>query len=292
MDLNQIAVFVQVVEAGSFTAAARRLEMPKSTVSRKVAELEERLGARLIHRTTRRLGLTDAGGVYFEHARRMVSEMEEAEQAVGRLEAEPRGLLRVTAPLSFSMLGPIVAEYLRRYRDVQIELVCTDRRIDLVEERFDLAVRAGALADSSLVARSLGGIRQVLVAAPSYCKQAGTPKTPADLKRHACLAFPTSATPDVWILEAGGKQTQVRITPRALVNDLETLRSVVQAGVGIAWMPLFVVADDIKRDRLRRVLPDWGSAEAPLHAVYPSARHLSPKVVAFVELVRERLDLS
>src|SRR6478735_9300066 len=156
MDLNEILVFARVVDAGSFSAAARLLEMPKSTVSRKVAELEERIGARLLHRTTRKLGLTDAGRIYYEHSARIVAEIEEAEEAVSRMESAPRGLLRVTAPLSFNMLGSIVAEYLRRHPDVQVDLSCTDRAVDLVEERFDLGIRVGQLADSSLVARPLG----------------------------------------------------------------------------------------------------------------------------------------
>src|SRR5262249_52791618 len=153
---------------------------------RKVAELEDRIGARLIHRTTRKLGLTDAGRLYYEHGARIVSEVEEAEQAIRRMEAEPRGTLRVTAPLAFSMLGPILADYLRRCPDVQIDLHCTDRQVDLVEERFDVAIRAGHLADSSLVARPLGAVRSILVAAPAYLRRAGTPKSPRELVDHAC----------------------------------------------------------------------------------------------------------
>src|SRR5690349_7028510 len=173
MDLNEIIVFARVVQAGSFTKAAAELGMPKSTVSRKVSELEERLGARLLQRTTRKLSLTDAGRTYFDYSARVVAEVEDAERAVSSLQAAPRGLLRVTAPTNFRVLGAIVADYLKRYPDVRLELFCTGRRVDLVEERFDLGVRAGVLADSSLVARSLGTAGWVLAATPAYLRRRG-----------------------------------------------------------------------------------------------------------------------
>lgn len=291
MDLNEIVVFARVVQAGSFSGAARRLGMPKSTVSRKVAELEERVGARLLQRTTRTLGLTDAGRAYAEHAARIVSEIEAADTVVSRMQAAPRGLLRMTAPLSLATLGPLVAEYLARHAEVQVELVCTDRAVDLVEERFDLAVRAGPLADSTLVARPLGAMRSLLVAAPAYCKRHGTPKTPADLARHACIAFGAGAQRDRWTLHAGDEQLAVRITPRLTVNDFPMMRDAARAALGVAWLPRFVVADDLRARRLLRVLPAWSSAETPLHAVYPTARLVSPKVTAFIELARQKLRL-
>jgi DNA-binding transcriptional LysR family regulator len=289
MDLNEIMVFARVVQAGSFSGAARLLDMPKSTVSRKVSELEDRVGARLIHRTTRKLGLTDAGRIYYQHGARIVAEMEEADEAVGRMQAAPRGLLRVTAPLGFDMLGPIVAELLRHNPEVQVELVCTDRRVDLVEEGFDVAIRAGALGDSSLVARSLGVLKRVLVAAPGYCKRRGTPRQPADLARHACLVFGAGVAPDVWTLKAGTDEAVVRVVPRLTVNDFEIMHDAARAALGIAAMPEFLCADDLAAGRLRRVLPEWSSADAPLHALYPTARHLSPKVAAFIDLLRRRL---
>jgi DNA-binding transcriptional LysR family regulator len=292
MDLNEILVFARVVEAGSFSAAARKLEMPKSTVSRKVAELEERVGARLLHRTTRKLGLTDAGRIYYEHSARIVAEVEEAEQAVSRMQSAPRGLLRVTAPLSFTMLGPIVAALLQRHPEVQVELVCTDRAVDLVEERFDVAIRAGQLGDSSLVARPLGTIRRVLVAAPSYLKRAGTPRLPADLLRHACICFGAGSAPHVWQLHANGERAEVRATPRLVLNDLEMMCDVAQGGIGIAWIPEYVVAAPLRAGKLKRVLPAWASAPTPVQALYPTARQLSPKVAAFLELVRAQLTLT
>lgn len=291
MDLNELLIFTRVVQAGSFTKAAKQLDMPKSSVSRKVSELEDRIGARLLQRTTRQLGLTDAGRIYFEHAARIVAQVEEADQAVNRMQATPRGLLRVTAPLSFAMLGPIVAEFLARYADVQVELSCTDRAVDLIEEGFDLAIRAGKLEDSTLVARNLGALKRVLVAAPGYCKLHGTPKTPADLATHACITFGAGAQPNVWTLYDDDRPVDVRVTARLVVNDFDMMGDAARAGLGIAYMPEYVCAHDLAAGRLRHVLPRWCSAVAPVQALYPTARHLSPKVTAFLDLVRERFSL-
>lgn len=284
-------LFVRIVQAGGFSAASRQLAVPKSTLSRKVSELEESLGARLLQRTTRKLGLTDAGRIYYDHAVRIVADAQIAEEAVRHMQAAPRGLLRVTAPLSFVMLAPIVSAFLRKYPDVQIDLVCSDRTVDLVEERFDVAIRTGALRDSSLVARSLGALRRVVVAAPAYCKAHGTPRTPADLEKHACIAFAAGASPNVWPLESGGRRIEVRVASRLTVNDLDIMRAAAIDALGIAWMPEFVCAEDIRARRLRHLLPEWRSAETPVHAVYPTARHLSPKVAAFIDLVRDRIEL-
>jgi DNA-binding transcriptional LysR family regulator len=287
-ELDGVLVFTRVVQAGSFTGAARLLDMPKSSISRKVSELEDRVGARLIQRTTRKLGLTDAGRAYYEHSARIVAELEEADRAVHRMQASPRGLLRVTAPLSFPTLGPIVAELLQVHPDLQVELRCTDRRVDLVEEGFDVAIRTGALDDSTLIARSLGRLKRVLVAAPGYCSAHGTPRAPADLAAHATLAFDGGPAPTTWTLLHGERRVDVRVTPRLAINDFEMLLDSARAGLGIAWLPEFVVAEDLRARRLRRVLPRWCSAEAPVHALYPTARHLSPKVAAFLALLQRR----
>src|SRR5882672_12732054 len=189
MDLNEILVFARVVQAGSFTMAAAQLGMPKSTVSRKVSELEERLRARLLQRTTRKLSLTDAGRTYYDYSARIVGEIEDAERAVSSLQQTPRGVLRVTAPVNVAFLGPIVSDYLKRYPEVRIDLFCTGRLVDLIEERFDLGIRAGLLGDSTLIARSLGNVKWFLVAAPAYLKKHGRPRSPDDLKKHDCLLF-------------------------------------------------------------------------------------------------------
>lgn len=283
MDLNEIVVFAKVVEAGSFIGASRELDMPKSTVSRRVSELEERLGARLLQRTTRKLSLTDVGQAFYQHAARVVAEAEEAALVVGRMQEVPRGLLRITAPLNFGHLGPIVASFLARYPDVQAELVCADRVVDLVQEGFDVAVRAGKLADSTLIARSLGVLRNYLVASPAFLGRSGAPKHPQDLERFECLVFGAGVDRATWRLQRRGKTLAVTVRARLAVNDFDFLEAAARSGLGIAMLPVFRCAQHLRAGKLERVLPDWGSPDAPLHAVYPTARHLSPKVKAFLD---------
>ncbi|MCA9554053.1 MAG: LysR family transcriptional regulator [Myxococcales bacterium] len=288
MDLNALQVFAKVVEAGSFVAAARDLDMPTSTVSRKVAELEASLGARLLHRTTRKLNLTEAGQAFQQHAARVVAEAEAAALAVGRMQAAPRGLLRVTAPLSFGFLGPVIASFLQRHPDVQVELVCSDRVVDLVEDGFDLAIRAGRLADSTLIARSLGMLRSYLVASPAFLERHGAPEAPKDLERYACVVFGGAAT-RAWVLSQGAKTRKVDVKGRLVVNDFDFIDDAVLSGLGIAMVPAFRCIEHLRAKRLVRVLPQWCSPEIPLHAVYPSTRYLSPKVTAFIEHLRAHM---
>ncbi|WP_343727868.1 LysR family transcriptional regulator [Burkholderia seminalis] len=291
IDLNQFLIFIRVIQAGSLSEAARRLNLPKSTVSRKISDLEDRIGERLIQRTTRKLSLTEAGRVLFERVGPAMSDIEEAESAVAGMRGTPRGVLRVAAPMSFSPLRPIIAEYLARHPDVAIELVNSDRLVDLIDERFDVAIRAGALVDSSLVARKLGTAQFMLVATPEYCERHGVPKTPAELTNHACIALGGKATSRVWPLESGSKRTEVRITPRLMANDIEMVRVAALAGVGIAWLPKALCTDDLDGKRLRHLLVDWSWEDIPVYALYPTRRHLSPKVVAFVDLLAQRIRL-
>lgn len=286
MDLNEILVFTQVVQSGSFTAAARELRMPKSTVSRKVSELERRLGARLLQRTTRRLSLTDVGRTYYMYGERIVADVEAAELAVTRLQLTPRGPLRVTAPLSFSFVGPAIAAFLQRYPEVQLDVVCTDRVVDLVDEGFDLAIRAGPLRDSTLIARPILGLRRFAVASPRYIERRGAPAAPAELEAHECLAFGAGPERTRWQLHAEGDAVEVRIAPRLVVNDFDLLREAAIAGLGIALIDSDRCSAELRARRLRRVLPQWSSAETTVHAVYPSTRYLSPKVKAFIDHLR------
>jgi DNA-binding transcriptional LysR family regulator len=289
MDLNEMLVFARVVQAGSFTAAAAELAMPKSTVSRKVSELEERLDARLLQRTTRKLSLTDVGRTYYEYCARIAGEVEDAERAVSSLQGTPRGLLRVTAPINVAFLGAIVTSYLKRYPEVQLELFCTGRSVDLVEERFDLGIRAGALADSTLIARSLGRVTWFLVATSAYLKKRGRPKSPADLERHDCVFFGAGPTTVALRLESADASVQLQLPARLLVSDMDVLDAAAAAGLGIALLPAFRCLDDLRAHRLERVLRDWSAPSTPVHAVYPSTRHLSPKVKTFVEHLQERM---
>lgn len=286
MDLNEIVVFARVVQTGSFTAAAAALGMPKSSVSRKVSELEERLKSRLLQRTTRTLSLTDVGRTYYEYCLRIVAEIEEAERAVSQLQDTPRGPLRVTAPLNFAFLGPIVADFLKRYPEVQLDLVCTDRVVDLVEERFDVGIRAGALADSTLIARNLGQAPRFLVASPAYLKKHGRPKAPEDLARHDCLLFGAGRERALMRLEADGRALELEVPVKLVVNDTDMLHAAAVAGLGVALVPIFRCTSDLKQKRLERVLPAWKAPLTPIHAVYPSTRHLSPKVKTFVDHVQ------
>jgi DNA-binding transcriptional LysR family regulator len=283
MDLNEMLVFARVVRTGSFTTAAAELRMPKSTVSRKVSELEERLGSRLLQRTTRKLSLTDVGRTYYEYCARIAGEVEDAERAVTTLQAAPRGLLRVTAGINAAYLGPIVSDYLARYLEVRIELYCTGRTVDLVEEGFDIGIRAGALADSTLIARSVGRVSWFLVATPAYLKRGGRPKSPEDLKKHDCLFFGAGSTPFSLHLEGKETPVQVEVPARLLVSDFDVLYAVTVSGLGIGLLPAFRCVDDLRARNLIRVLGDWNAPSTPIHVVYPSTRHVSPKVKTFIE---------
>ena len=289
MDLNEILVFTRVVQAGSFSKAAAALGLPKSTVSRKVSELEERLKSRLLQRTTRKLSLTDVGRTYYDYSARIVAEMEDAERAVSSLQANPRGLLRVTAPVNAAFLGPIISDYLKRYPEVELEVFCTTRSIDLVEERFDLGIRAGTLADSSLIARSLGSVKWFLVATAAYLKKRGRPRSPDDLKKHDCLIFGAGSEGANIRLEHEDKSIHLTVTPRLLVSDMDILRAAVNDGRGIGLLPAFQCIEELRSRRFERVLGNWTAPPTPVQVVYPSTRHVSPKVKSFVDHLYERM---
>jgi DNA-binding transcriptional LysR family regulator len=254
-----------------------------------VSELEERLQSRLLQRTTRKLSLTDVGRTYYDHCTRIVGEIEDAERVVSGMHEVPRGLLRVTAPVNVAFLGPIVSDYLKRYPDVDIELFCTARTVDLVEERFDLGIRAGALADSSLIARSLGSAKWFLVATPAYLKKRGRPRAPDDLKEHDLLLFGSRMDRAEVHLQNGDRSAHVPLSPRLMVSDMDVLHAVALAGQGIALIAASRCVDELRARRLERVLPEWNAPSTPVHVVYPSTRHLSPKVKTFVDHLHDRM---
>ncbi|MCA9608731.1 MAG: LysR family transcriptional regulator [Myxococcales bacterium] len=289
MDLNALRVFAKVVEAGSFVGASRELDVPKSTVSRRVSELEAKLGARLLQRTTRKLRLTDAGRAYYEHAARALVEVEAAERAVTQLAEVPRGRLRVTTPLNFGFLAPIVVSFTARFEEVEVDLVGTDRVVDLVEEGFDLAIRAGRLRDTSVVASRIGALERYLVASPSFIAAHGAPKRPDDLRALECLVFSGSSDGASWRLTRAKQTRTVRVQGRLVVNDFEFLEEAARAGLGVALLPAHHAVEDLREGRLVRLLPGWCSSEQPISVVYPSARHLAPKVRAFIEHLREQM---
>ena len=290
-DLTAQATFAQVVEAASFSAAARALGLSKSAVSKQVSRLEARLGVQLLNRTTRRLSLTEAGAVFYEGCQRMLAEAEAAEQAVTHLAAAPRGHLRLNAPMSFGILhlSPLLPALLRRCPELTVDLTLNDRLVDLVEEGYDLAIRIGRLPDSSLIARRLAPSRAVLCAAPAYLEEQGLPDRPRDLKRHAGLIYSYQADGATWRLTGPAGSERVPVAGRFRVNNGDALRQAALGGLGIAQLPTFIVGDDLRTGRLRRVLPDWEvAAEAAVHAVYPATRNLSPKVRVVIDFLAER----
>jgi DNA-binding transcriptional LysR family regulator len=284
MDLKEVLVFAKVVQLGSFVRAARELGIPKSTVSRKVLDLEARLGARLLQRTTRTSNLTDVGRAYYAHAERILAEVEQAEAVVTMLQAAPRGLLRVAAPLNFTQLGAIAKSFLERYPEVRLEIICSDRLVDLVADGFDVAVRVGRLADSTLIARPLGAMRNVIVANPDLVAALGAPQSPEELQRWPCIAFGSAAERATWELSSrDGKSARLRIEPRLVVNDFDVLAGAAVAGLGAALLPAQRCVEDLRAGRLRRLLPSWSSIERSLQAVYPSGRNVAPKLAAFLD---------
>lgn len=289
MDFNEIAIFAKVVQAGSFIGAARELGLPKSTVSRKVNQLEERLGARLLQRTTRTLSLTEVGRIYFQHAARLVAEAEDAELSVARLQEVPRGLLRVAAPLNFGFLGGIVASFLDRYRDVHIEMTCLDRLVHLVEEGYDVGIRAGRLADSGLIGRKLGVLRSYVVASPDFVERYGEAREPEDLLAYDCIAFVAGLGKPPWIMRQGKTERSIAIQPRFAVNDFEMLREVVLSGMAATVLPDLQCAAHVRSGRLQRLLSSWSLPEIPIHAIYPSSRHLSTKMKVFLDHLRHEM---
>lgn len=289
--LAEMEIFVRVVEEGSFSAAATALGLTKSAVSKRVAALEDRLGARLLNRTTRRLSVTDAGAAFHGRAARILAEAEEAEAEVSCLQAAPRGLLRVNAPVTFGVthLGPLLPGFLGRHPELSVDLVLNDRFVDLVEEGFDVAVRIADLDDSSLIARRLCPSDRVVVASPAYVARHGAPATPEALAAHRCLLYSYLRRSGEWCLRhASGREARVRVEGAALrANNGDVLRQAAVDGLGVTMMPTFIVGADLAAGRLVRLLPDWQDATGAVHAVWPAGRFTPAKVRAFVDLLVE-----
>lgn len=282
MDLNAIAVFVKVVQAGSFSRAARLLGMPNTTVSAKVARLEKHLGVTLIQRTTRKLNVTPQGRAYFDHCVNGLEELAAGESLLTSASGEPTGLLRITAPVDVGhhVLPPIVHDYLRAHPKVRIELVVTNRMVDLVAEGVDLAIRAGELKDSTLAARPFIRYQGGLWASRTYVASRGEPKTPDELARHDGLFF--SRLPrEALRLASGRKKADVPLSWRIAADDLETLRAFVLQGDGIGAMPDYLARDHA--GEIVRVLPDWSWTRAALSFVYPGRRFVPPTVRSFID---------
>ena len=290
-DLNHVAVFVRVVETGSFTAAAAALGLPKSSVSRSVSRLEVELSVRLLQRTTRSVHLTDAGHAYYERVAHALSSLEEAQAAVSDMQATPSGVVRVTAPvdLGVDVLSGLVADFVRKYPGIHVDLLLTGRLVNLVDEGVDLAVRAGKLDDSSLVARKVGTLEARLLASPGYLRKRGTPKTVADLAEHDCILFRARRGRASWALTGPKGVEQVDVHGPVAADDYAFLRQMVLSGVGIGLVPWTTSALDIERGRLFRVLPDYAAPGGALHVVYPSARYVPQRVALLRDFLVEGL---
>jgi len=291
-NLTDIAIFVKVVHYSSFTAAAEALEISQPVISKAVTRLEERLGARLLNRTTRRLSLTEAGAELYRRSAQALSEIDNAELEVTRYQAEPRGLLRVTAPMSFSLLhlSSLVAEFLDHYPGVQLDLQLDDRHVDLVEDAYDLALRIGRLEDSNLVARRITTCRQVVCASPSYLKSHSVPERPEDLLEHNCLTYTYLSTPREWrFVDSGGEPIVVPVKGTLQSNNGMILRDAAVAGAGVIMLPTFYIGEQMRAAQLQLLLSGFAALELSVYAVYSERRNLLPKVRAFIDFLAGRL---
>lgn len=286
---DTILAFVRVAECGSFSQAARRLGLSKSMISRQVSALETDLGVRLLHRTTRSLSPTEAGRAYLERCRRILDDLDEANLMVGSLQAVPRGTLRVSAPLSFGIghLAQRLPDFLERCPEIRLEMGYSDRFVDLVEEGWDVAVRIGRLADSSLIVRRLAPVRLMAAASPDYVARRGMPRRVEDLADHDCLTHGVAARSEWRLADAEGRISTVEVEGRFHADNGDALRIMAEAGMGIVMLPTFFLGDGIRAGRLVPLPEAFRGPEAALHAAYPHGRHLSPKVRAFVDYLAE-----
>lgn len=288
--LEAMNAFAKVVASGSYAEAARRLNLTRSAVSKAVMELEQALGARLLDRTTRRVTPTEAGLAYYERCLAILAQVDETEAQISRLHDEPKGVLKINAPMSFGTLylGDAVADFMIRYGDLKVELTLTDRFIDPLEEGVDVTVRIGALVDSSLIARRISPARIVLVASPDYLKKHGTPQSPADLANHRCLSYGHMTSMQRWHLTEKGKPISVAIGAYLSSNNGEVLRDAALKGIGIALLPTFIAGKDIAEKRLQIVLPENQPDDLTIHALYAPNRYLAAKTRVFIDFLVDR----
>jgi DNA-binding transcriptional LysR family regulator len=298
-DLNDTLVFVKVVEHGSFISAARALRLPKTTVSRKVQDLEMRLGAQLLHRTTRKLGLTEAGNVYFEHSQRIARELDDAEHAVSELQGGPRGWLRITTPYSLGVtwIAPLLGEYRAAHPEVRVEMVLSNESLDLIDKEIDVALRIGNLPDSTLVARRLAVFRTQIYASPAYLARHGEPLRPEDLRHHRALVIEKyrntgngSRNGFSWTLSDGQRAADFPIEPVMIANDPAALHPALLAGDGLTLAADLMVKPHAQQGLVQRLLAGWTGPAPELNAVFPRGHAKSPKVRSFVDFLVKRLD--
>ncbi|WP_240141487.1 LysR family transcriptional regulator [Nitrosomonas sp. HPC101] len=285
--------FVRIVEAGSISAAADRMNTAKSVVSRRLKELEAHLGVELFHRTTRRLNLTDSGRTFYQQSVRILADILEAEHAISQSHGALQGSLKVAVPLSFGLmhLGPAITAFLQTHPNIEFDLDFSDRQVDLLAEGFDLAIRIADLPDSSLIARRLASIQFIMCASPAYLERMGRPQAPEELIKHHCLVYNLIGNTSHWnIYDAAGQLTKTRIIPYLKASSGEYLRDVAVEGLGIILLPGFIVYREIERGALIPVLTQYHYAQLTAYAIYPQTRHLSQRVRAFVDFLGKRFE--
>lgn len=288
--IMSMTAFVQVVDTGSFSRAARRLNVSPAVVTGHVKALEKRLGVQLLNRTTRKVNVTEVGRAFYERCGRILAEIDQAESIASAEQSTPRGTLRLNTSVSLARLvSPLINEYVELYPEVAFELIMTDCMVDLVEEGFDLALRNGPLPDSSLITRRLGMGRMVLCASPDYLARNGTPQRPEDLADHNCLIYVNSCLETHWRFAGADGEHEVEISGNLRTNSIEGLRAATLAGMGISLVPTAGVAEDVKRGRLVVLLANYRTEESIVQAVYPPGRHIPVKVRTFVDFLQKRL---
>ena len=291
--LRAFEVFVAVVARQGFARAAEALDTSPANVTRYIAELEAHLGTRLLNRHSRKLSLTDSGQALYERARSILDEVAEAEALSASTTLQPRGRLRVNAPVSFGILhlAPLWPKFLQKYPEVELEVSLIDRVVDLVEEGFDLGIRISRSGSTAHIARKLAASRNIVCAAPAYLRQHGRPNSPADLADHACIGYTFSATGDDWhLFDAHGLEHVVKVPSVMRANNGDTARAAALAGVGVIWQPSFLVGDDLRAGRLVPLLPGYRMADIDILAVYPSRRHLSAKVRVMIDFLADAFN--
>ncbi|RAS65431.1 DNA-binding transcriptional LysR family regulator [Vibrio diazotrophicus] len=288
---STIPIFVAVVECGSFSLAAEKLGVTKSAISKRVTQLEDELGIRLLNRTTRKLSLTEAGKRYYDHVSQALALAQQGMDAVTELQGEPKGKLKITAPMSFGVLyiAPMIAEFLGQFPKVTIDLQLEDQMVDLIEGEFDLAIRIGNLPISNLVAKRLVNCKSVLCASPEYIKRNGSPKKPSDLIDHNCLVYSYFRGGSEWTFEQ--QHNELKVIPKGnfIVNNSEAIRRALIEGLGVGQLPTFLVSKDILSGKLQPIMTPYSLPEHAIYAVFPERKHLPHKVRAFMEFVADKL---
>jgi DNA-binding transcriptional LysR family regulator len=287
MELNEMGVYATVVDLGSFTRAAEKLSMPKSTVSRHISQLETRLGVRLLNRTTRQLKPTEVGKLYFHHCERIIEEAEQAREVILNMQAQPSGLLRITLPLAFGndFIQLLIKDFLDQYPKITVELLLDNRSLDLLDQELDVAFRMGELADSNMVARHIGSNQLLLCATPTYLSQHGTPHTLEDLTQHQFIRHTNAPM----TLYKGKQAFAIKSQDRLLLNDMDLLRKMTLKHMGLGLVPKLLVSDELESGDLVSVMPDYQGMTKDLYLMYAGRRQKAAKVAAFVDFAMERI---